>query len=423
MSLSRKTYAAVAFLVPMAGLAALAAGALRLAPKEAHLPPPPEEAVERAEPGRRGVKEAEILFGMASPFTGPNRELGAAMKAGIEAAFAEVNAAGGVHGRSLRLVALDDGYEPTRTVSVLKQLVEGEEVFAIVGNVGTPTAAVAIPWCMERKTIFFGAYSGGDCLRRNPPDRYVFNFRPSYAEETAAAVRHLVEVRGIPPGRIGVFAQEDEFGESGWRGAAAALAARGVPAARVVRAGYRRNFVDVDGAVQAVRARAGELDAVVMVATYRAAAAFIRKCRDAGLRLVFTNVSAVDADSLADELVHAGPGYTADVIVTQVVPLPGSRAEAIAGFRRALARHAPGAKPGSVALEGWLVGNLLAEGLRRAGRDLDTEALVRALEGIRDLDLGTGALLSFGPARHQASDAIWLHALRPDGGFALAGLE
>lgn len=423
MPLSRRTNAVLAFLVPVAVVAGLAATLLRVAPAEVQLPPPMPEHVERTEPGRRGVRDAEIVFGMASPFTGPNRELGGAMKAGVEAAFAEVNAAGGIHGRALRLVALDDGYEPTRTAAVMRQLLEVEEVFAIVGNVGTPTAAVAIPYCAERKTLFFGAYSGGDLLRRNPPDRHVFNFRPSYAEETAAAVRHLVEARGIRPDRIGVFAQEDEFGESGWRGAAAALAARGVPAARIARAGYRRNLVDVDGAVRVFRARAAEVDAVVMVATYRAAAAFIRRSRDAGLRLVFTNVSAVDADSLAAELVHAGPGHTADVIVTQVVPLPGSRAVAIAGFRRALALHAPGAKPGFVALEGWIVGQLLAEGLRRAGRDLDSEGLVRALEGIRDLDLGIGALLSFGPARHQASDAIWIHALRPDGGFAQVASE
>ena len=105
---------------------------------------------------------------MASPFSGANRELGRDIKAGIETAFAEVNAAGGIHGRTLRLVALDDGYEPSRTGPAMKQLVEKERVFAVVGNVGTPTAAVAIPYCMEKKVIFFGALSGGDLLRKQP---------------------------------------------------------------------------------------------------------------------------------------------------------------------------------------------------------------------------------------------------------------
>jgi ABC-type branched-subunit amino acid transport system substrate-binding protein len=373
--------------------------------------------------GVRGVGPGEIALGMASAFSGANRELGRDMKAGVETALAEVNAAGGIHGRKLRLVAVDDGYEPSRTRPAMKQLLEGERVFAVVGNVGTPTAAAAIPYAAERKAIFFGALSGSEILRKDPPDRYVFNFRPSYAEETAAAVRYLVDVRRIPPTRIAVFAQEDAFGESGWAGASKQLTDRGARLARIVRVGYRRNTADVDGAVKAIARRAADLDAVVMIATYKAAATFIRMLRDRGLGLLTTNVSPVDSNALAEELIAAGPRYAEGVVVTQVVPLPGSGAPGVVRFREALAQYAPGERPGFLTLEGWIVGHVFAEGLRRAGPDPDPEKVVEALEGIRDLDLGIGTLVSFAPREHQGSHKVWGTILQRDGSWRQIDLQ
>lgn len=374
-------------------------------------------------PVPRGVTDGEIVLGMASPFSGANRELGSGMRAGIEAALTEVNTAGGVHGRRLRLVAVDDGYEPSRTLPAMKQLVERERVFAVVGNVGTPTAAVSIPYCLQQKVVFFGALSGGDLLRRHPPDRYVFNFRPSYAQETAAAVRWLVGARRIAPARIAVFAQADEFGDAGWRGVADELRARGVDPAGVLRVGYRRNTADVDEAVAQIRARARDVDAVVMVATYQPAAAFVRKLRDAGLRQLTTDVSAVDSNALAEELAGTGRRYTEGVFVTQIVPAPVTRTAAVGRFHQLMARDAPGVRPGFVALEGWVAASILIEGLRRAGRDLDTEKLVAALEGIRDLDLGIGARISFSPEDHQGSREVWGTLLQPDGSWKQLPLE
>jgi len=386
--------------------------------------PTPAAAPAAPRPGKvRGVTDAEVVFGMASGFTGATRELGRAMKTGIETAFAAANDAGGVHGRKLRLVALDDGYEPARTGEVMKRLVEQENVFAVVGNVGSATAAVSIPYCLEQKVVFFGALSGAEVLRKQPPDRYVFNFRPSYAEETAAAVRYLADVRRIEPRRIAVFAQQDDFGESGHRGAVKQLGERGVEAARVLKLGYKRNTADVGEAVAALRTHASDVDAVVMVATYKAAAAFIRKVRDAGLSPIFTNVSPVDSNALAEELVSAGPRYASEVIVTQIVPLPGSSATSVLKYQKALERYAPGEKPDFLTLEGWVVGNLLREGLERAGKDLDTDRLVQALEGIQGLDVGLGTRLTFGPAEHQASHKVWGTALQPDGTYRSVDLE
>ena len=141
-------------------------------------------AVPLASQNIHGVTDNEIRFGIAAPFSGASRELGRQMKLGIDTAFNRANEAGGVNGRALRLIAADDGYEPARTLDAMKTLYEKDNVFGYIGNVGTPTAAVAIPYALEHRALFFGAFTGSGLLRNDPPDRYVFNYRASYAEET-----------------------------------------------------------------------------------------------------------------------------------------------------------------------------------------------------------------------------------------------
>jgi len=166
----------------------------------------------------RGVTDSEIRFGISAPFSGAAKELGQNMKLGIEAAFNVANASGGVHGRQLRLIAADDGYEPTRTAETMKQLYEKDQVFGLVGDVGTPTAVVALPYALARKMLFYGAFTGAGLLRSDPPDRYVFNYRASYAEETDVVVNYLVKVRRLKPEQIAVFAQQDAYGDAGFAG-------------------------------------------------------------------------------------------------------------------------------------------------------------------------------------------------------------
>src|ERR1700737_4857144 len=194
----------------------------------------------------RGVSDREIRFGIAAPFSGAARELGRQMKLGIDTAFNQANDAGGVNGRMLRLIAADDGYEPTRTAEAMKQLYEKDQVFGIIGNVGTPTAVVAVPYALERRLLFFGAFTGASVLRRDPPDRYVFNYRPSYAEETDAVVHYLVKLRRLQPKQIAVFAQQDAYGDSGFAGVAKAFRALGANDSAILRLNYKRNTVDVD---------------------------------------------------------------------------------------------------------------------------------------------------------------------------------
>ncbi len=362
-----------------------------------------------------GVSDGEVVFGMSAPFSGPAKDLGRKMKTGIETAFSAQNQAGGVHGRTLSLVAEDDGYEPQRTQATVRDLAEKRKVFAFVGNVGTPTAAVAIPYILEKGVLLFGTLSGADILRNDPPDRFVFNYRPSYSEETATVVKYLVDVRRIKPTQIAVFAQEDEYGDAGFEGVASMMRKYKHDPAHVLRVGYKRNTTDVADAVRVLKRNAANIRAVVMIPTCMAAARFVQRLRDERLDFVLSAVSAVGSNDLAQQLMQLGPRYADGVIVTQVVPVPTAKASAVMKYQQDLARYDPAAKPGFVSLEGYVMANLLIEGLRRAGRNLNTDTLVAALEGIKEVDIGIGNTLTFGPSEHQASHKVWLTALDGQG--------
>jgi len=404
----------VAYLRNHSGAPAEAA-AVSAKPAVAPVAPGPAPAV-------AGVSDSEISLGMAAPLTGVSKELGRQMRLGLDVAFARANANGGVNGRKVKLFALDDGYEPSRTKDVMRELAEQRGVFSFVGNVGTPTAAVAVPYALERKMLFFGPFTGASLLRKEPPDRYVFNYRASYAEETAAIVRYLVEVRHIKPEQIAVFAQDDSYGDAGFQGVTKGLRQlkRNTPVLKVT---YTRNTADVSDAVARVLDRRANVAAVVMVATYRPAARFIEKVREQRPGMIFTNVSFVGSQALAEELLQLGPQYAQGVIITQVVPLPTGQSTVGMRYREALASFAPEEKPDFISLEGYVTGNLLLEGLRLTGRNVTTDGLVDALESIHGLDLGLGVPLSFGLSEHQASHKVWGTVLDGNGAFQQLELE
>jgi ABC-type branched-subunit amino acid transport system substrate-binding protein len=374
-------------------------------------------------PAVRGVTDKEIRFGIAAPFSGASRELGRQMKLGIDTAFDRVNDTGGVNGRMLRLLAADDGYEPSRTLDAMKTLWDKDQVFGFVGNVGTPTAAVAVPFALERRALFFGAFTGANILRNDPPDRYVFNYRASYAEETDAVVHYLIKIKKLQPRQIAVFAQQDAYGDAGFAGVAKAFRTLGINDGSILRLGYKRNTVDVDDAVSTLKAQKLQIRAVVMVAAYRAAAKFIERTRDSYPGMIYSNVSFVGSTALADELMLLGPRYANGVIVTQVVPAVGGYSSAVLEYKNALAKYFPGEAPDYVSLEGYIAANVLIQAIRQTGPELNTEKLIDRLEAMRNIDLGLGTPLNFGRAEHQASHKIWGTSIDESGKYTPLELD
>jgi branched-chain amino acid transport system substrate-binding protein len=341
----------------------------------------------------------ELKVGMSGALTGPAAALGLGMKSGIEAYFAQVNAAGGVNGRTLRLIALDDGYEPSRAGSNMHKLIDDDKVFAVLGNPGTPTAAVSVPIANRKHIPFFGAFTGAGLLRKTPPDRYVINFRASYAQETAEMVRGLTEL-GIRPDEIAFFTQNDAYGDAGYSGGIAALNKLGyADAERLPHARYPRNTVDVEGAVARLLDPTLHPRAIIMIGAYKPCAKFIRLAKRHGLRALFINVSFVIGDSLLHELAGDAEG----VVVTQVVPPIDSDVAAVREYRDAVAAG----ERSFVSLEGFLAARAFVEGLRRAGAAPTPDGLIDALEAAGPMDLGLGELLEVNKTRHQLSNHVW----------------
>jgi ABC-type branched-subunit amino acid transport system substrate-binding protein len=350
-----------------------------------------------AAPG--AARADEVVVGMSGPLTGPAAALGLGMKRGIEAYFARVNAAGGVHGRTLRLIARDDGYEPARAAANMHALIDDEKVFAVLGNPGTPTAAVSVPIASARHVPFFGAFTGAGLLRKTPPDRYVVNFRASYAQETAEMVRGITAL-GIRPDEVAFFTQNDAYGDAGYNGGVAALKQLGYAGAeRLPHARYPRNTVDVEGAVARLLDPAIRPRAVIMIGAYKPCAKLIRLARRHGLHALFVNVSFVIGDSLLRELGADAEG----VVVTQVVPPVDSGLPAVRAYRDAV----PADERGVVSLEGFLAASAFVAGLERAGRGASAEAFLDALETAGPLDLGLGEPLELTKTRHQLSNRVW----------------
>ena len=376
------------------------------------------------------MTDQEIRFGFVGPISGLSRAVGAQLKLGTQLAFNVANDAGGVHGRKLTLITADDGYDPARTLDAMKQLYETDRVFGFVANFGTATAAVSLPYALSHRALFFGAFTGAALVRRNPPDRYVFNYRPSYAEETAAVVQYLVKIRRLRPEQIAVLTQQDGFGDAGYDGVTKAvrlLRPTGESAA-ILRLTYPRNTLELDPAVaqlaqyQKQHAQA-PIKAVVMAADYRPAAKFIEKTHDLVPGLIYTNVSAVGSTALAEELNALGTKFANGVIVTQVVPAVDSYASSVLDYKAALEKHFHGEAPDYVSLEAFLQANILIEGLRRAGPQLDTEKIVAALEGLQNFDLRLGTRVNLSGDDHQAIHKVWGTQLDAAGHYQPLELE
>jgi ABC-type branched-subunit amino acid transport system substrate-binding protein len=310
----------------------------------------------------------------------------------------------------------------------MKQLYEKDQVFGVVGNVGTPTAVAALPYALERKMLFFGAFTGAGLLRNDPPDRYVFNYRASYAEETAATVHYLVNVRRLTTNEIAVFAQQDAYGDSGFVGVAKAVRSLGGNDSTILRLNYQRNTVDVDEAVAQLHAynsnkRRPPIKAVIMVPAYRAAAKFIEKTRDVYPDMIYTSVSFVGSTALANELMLLGKRYATGVIVTQVVPAVDGHSSLVIDYKNALAKYFPGEAPDYVSLEGYVAANVLIAALKQNGPQLDTERLVATLENLRDLDIGLGTPVTFSRSEHQGVHKVWGTQLDATGRYQAVDMQ
>jgi ABC-type branched-subunit amino acid transport system substrate-binding protein len=353
-----------------------------------------------------GVSADTIVFGQAAVLDGPASALGLGMKAGLDAAFAEINAKGGVHGRKIKLISMNDGYEPDRSITATKKLIEDEKVFGLIGPVGTPTSAATQPIATAANVPFLGAFTGAGFLR-NPKFENVINVRASYDAETEAWVKHLTEDLKIS--KIAIFYQDDAFGRAGLSGFKKAMDKRKMEI--VTEATYERNTVAVKTGLLTLKR--AEPEAVVIVGAYKPVAEFIKLSRKIDFKPVFVNISFVGAGALAKELGPDGKG----VIVSQVVPFPWDASlKVVADYQAAIKAADPKAEPDFVSLEGYLVGRLTIAALDKAGKDVTRTGLIKAIKETGSFDIG-GLPMTFSATKNEGLDKVFMTVIQADGTF------
>ncbi len=344
-----------------------------------------------------GVTDREILIGSCSALEGPSHFLGTETVAGAKAYFAMINDAGGVDGRKLKLISYDDSYDPAKTEACFNRLME-QKVFALGFFVGTPTAVKYIPLAESNKIPLVGLFTGAQTLYV-PMRHWVVNVRASYFDETREQIDGMWGTLGYK--KIGVIYPEDAFGAAVLDGVKAALKTHG--AEPIAVASYQRQTAQVGGAIDTVRA--AKPDAVVLVGPANTVAPILKQSHVKGWKPLFLTVSFVGTDDLITEAGTDSDG----IVITQVVP-PYYLTEfkTVALYRRTLTKYFPSAQPNFVSLEGFVDAMVLVEGLKRAGKDLTREGLIRGIESIHEHDLGLGPQLklNYSSKEHKGLDHV-----------------
>jgi len=351
-----------------------------------------------------GVTATTIVLGQSAAFSGPAAQLGIQMNLGTKTYLEYVNARGGVHGRKIELKTRDDRYEATLAVDNTKKLIEEDKVFALVSYVGTPTTGAALPILTEAKVPLVGPFTGAEILR-TPVNRYIFNVRASYYDETEKIVEQLTSTGSK---NIAVFYQDDSYGQAGLKGVEIAMTRRGLKISATGK--VERNTVKVEDAVRTIDSV--KPDAVVMISAYTSIAEFVRQMKAAGSAAQFHNVSFVGSKALSDALKDEGYG----VAISQVVPFPWSPVIPIVKEYQQILRQSGNTDYNFSSLEGFIVAKVMVEGLRRAGRDLTREKLIAALESMSNVDLG-GFTVNFSSTNHSGSKYVDLTMIGRQGKF------
>jgi branched-chain amino acid transport system substrate-binding protein len=344
-----------------------------------------------------GVSEQEILIGSCSALEGPSKFLGTETVNGANAYFAMINEAGGVAGRKLKLTVSDDSYDPAKAQGCFERLLS-RNVFALGFFVGTPTALKYLPLAESNKIPLVGLFTGAQTLYQ-PLRHWVVNVRASYFDETREQIDGMWGALGYR--KIAVIYPDDAFGAAVLEGVTAALKAHG--AEPVAIASYVRQTTQVGAAIDTVRA--AKPDAVVVVGPSNTVAPILKQAHEKGWKPLFSTVSFVGTDELIGEAGEDANG----VVVTQVVqPYYLTDFKAVQLYRRALQKYYPGTQANFVSFEGFVDAMVLAEGLKRAGKDLTREGLIRGIESIHDLDIGLGPQLKldYGSKDHKGFDHV-----------------
>lgn len=349
-----------------------------------------------------GVRDSQIKIGSCSALDGPARQLGLQTVLGATAYFDYVNDHGGVNGRKLSLSSFDDGYDPEKTSTCFASL-KRENVFAGGFFVGTPTAAKYVPMAEAEHMPVVGLFTGAQFLYE-PVKHEILNLRASYNDETREQVDNLWRSGAR---RIGVIYQDDGFGKAILDGVKLALAKHN--AAPAATGSFARNTLDVGQGIESVRA--AKPDAVILAGPYAPAAEIVKQAHAQGWRPLFLAVSFVGTEAF----ISAAGKEAEGVLITQVVPpYDNYDLPTVKLYRECLRKYMSATQPSFVSLEAFVNAMVIAEGLKRAGKNPTREKFIEAIESMNGFDIGLGptAHLEFSPHHHKGLGRVYPTVVR-----------
>ncbi|HET7764151.1 MAG TPA: ABC transporter substrate-binding protein [Burkholderiales bacterium] len=353
----------------------------------------------------QGTTKTTILIGQSSPFSGSNKELGDDIREGLQAYFKQINEAGGIHGRTIELISLDDANDAKRSGENARILIEQRGVLALIGFASATLSLPALPYVEKGKLAFVGPFTGADPMRAFR--RNVYNIRASYADELEKIV-DFYTTTGMK--KFSVIHYDDAVGKENLAAVEAALTRRGLKPASI--GSLKRNQTDLGAAVSDVVKAAP--DVVIATTLYKTTSDFIKGARQAGAGSQFASTSFVGATALATELGDQGAG----VVVAQVVPPYSRTSVAVVREYQAAIEKSLGKKDFSfTSLESYIGAKVLAEGIRRAGANPTREGVMKALDSMQSFNVG-GYVVDFSPTNHNGSKFVELTAISKAGRFA-----
>jgi ABC-type branched-subunit amino acid transport system substrate-binding protein len=351
-----------------------------------------------------GVTKDEIVIGQTTALSGPLAELGKDTSIGANAYFSYINAKGGVNGRKIKLITLDDGYNTERGVANAKKLIEEEKVFALFNNISTPTNMALIPILEKYGVPNFAPYTGAESIR-TPFNKLIFHVRAGYKEEIEATIRHL-DIRGI--NRLAVVYQNNAFGKGGLANVAQILEKNQVKL--VGSAPVEADASDVEKAANAIYPR--KPNAILLITAGKSTLEFVKAYNRFGPGIQYCMLSVMGTQATVNAL---GPERSG-AVVSQVMPFPFSATSGITMKYQSVMKQL-GIKGYSFAsMEGFVSAMVLVEGIKRAGKNPTRESLIAGLESMHDYDLGD-FFVSFGPGRHTGSRYVDMTAMTREGRF------
>ncbi len=342
---------------------------------------------------QRGVTDTEIVLGVYTDLSGPTAIWGVGATNAARMRFEEINAAGGVHGRTIRYVVEDTSYQVPKAMSAANKLINRDNVLAIVLGVGTPLNNAIMPILFEANVPNLFPISGGRQMVE-PFHPLKFTQRGIYYDEVRASVKYFVEQQGKKAPCV--IYQDTDYGVEILEGAEDQAAAMGLSLAEV----SAHKPTDSEFTAAILRLKNAGCDLMLMGTVHRDTILVLDAARKMGWEdVAWVGNNAAYAQVVADQ--ESGHGYYAFVHMAKLYADDDMTPEVRAWWDAYVAKY--GEEPGLAAMEGYRAADLTIEALQRAGRDLTTEGLVQALESIDNYTDIFGYRVSFGPDKHSGA--------------------